>query len=53
MAYDEKQDKKYLNNKNNKDNNNKNVNNECSKKDEKGNCLIPGVYSDSDPIGGG
>jgi hypothetical protein len=27
--------------------------NECPKKDKDGNCLVPGVYSDSDPIGGG
>lgn len=26
--------------------------NECPEKDENGNCLVPGVYSDSDPIGG-
>ena len=26
--------------------------NECPKKDKDGNCLVPGVYSDSDPIGG-
>lgn len=29
--------------------NNKN----CPKKDKDGNCLVPGVHSDSDPIGGG
>lgn len=28
-------------------------NNECPKKDADGNCLVPGVYRDSDPIGGG
>lgn len=28
-------------------------NNECPRKDKDGNCLVPGVYSDSDPIGGG
>ncbi|MFA5528323.1 MAG: hypothetical protein WC996_06865 [Peptostreptococcales bacterium] len=27
--------------------------NECPIKDEDGNCIVPGVYSDSDPIGGG
>ena len=27
--------------------------NECPKKDKDGNCLEPGVYSDSEPIGGG
>jgi len=27
--------------------------NECPQKDQDGNCLAPGVYSDSDPIGGG
>ena len=27
--------------------------NECPEKDEEGNCLVPGTYSDSDPIGGG
>ena len=27
--------------------------NECPKKDKDGNCLVPGVYSDSDEIGGG
>ena len=27
--------------------------NECPKKDKDGNCLVPGIYSDSDPIGGG
>lgn len=27
--------------------------NECPKKDKDGNCLVPGVYSDSEPIGGG
>lgn len=27
--------------------------NECPKKDKDGNCLVPGAYSDSDPIGGG
>lgn len=27
--------------------------NECPEKDKEGNCLVPGVYSDSDPIGGG
>jgi len=27
--------------------------NECPIKDKNGNCLIPGIYSDSDPIGGG
>jgi hypothetical protein len=26
---------------------------ECPKKDKDGNCLVPGVYSDSDDIGGG
>lgn len=26
--------------------------NECPEKDEDGNCLVPGVYSDSEPIGG-
>ncbi len=26
--------------------------NECPKKDADGNCLTPGSYSDSDPIGG-
>jgi hypothetical protein len=26
--------------------------NECPKKDQDGNCLVPGVYSDSDEIGG-
>ncbi|WP_280634210.1 hypothetical protein [Anaerovorax sp. IOR16] len=29
------------------------VNNECPEKDKDGNCLTPGVFSDSDPIGGG
>jgi hypothetical protein len=34
--------------------NNKNkLQNECPKKDKDGNCLVPGVYSDSDEIGGG
>ena len=28
-------------------------NGECPKKNKDGNCLVPGVYSDSDPIGGG
>lgn len=33
---------------------NKNLqNNECPVKDEDGNCLAPGTYGDSDPIGGG
>lgn len=27
--------------------------NECPAKDKDGNCLVPGVYSDSDEIGGG
>jgi len=27
--------------------------NECPKKDKDGNCLVPGVYRDSDEIGGG
>lgn len=27
--------------------------NESPKKDKNGNSLVPGVYSDSDPIGGG
>lgn len=27
--------------------------NECPEKDQDGNCLVPGAYSDSDPIGGG
>lgn len=27
--------------------------NECPKKDKDGNCLVPGAYGDSDPIGGG
>lgn len=27
--------------------------NECPEKDQDGNCLVPGVYSDSDEIGGG
>ncbi|WP_279286663.1 hypothetical protein [Aminipila terrae] len=27
--------------------------NECPVKDKDGNCLVPGAYSDSDPIGGG
>lgn len=27
--------------------------NESPKKDKDGNSLVPGVYSDSDPIGGG
>jgi len=26
--------------------------NECPKKDKDGNCLVPGIYSDSDPVGG-
>ena len=26
--------------------------NECPKKDKDGNCLVPGVYSDSEPVGG-
>ena len=26
--------------------------NKCPKKDKDGNCLVPGVYSDSDEIGG-
>lgn len=26
---------------------------ECPKRDKDGNCLVPGTYSDSDPIGGG
>jgi len=26
--------------------------NECPEKDEDGNCLTPGSFSDSDPIGG-
>ena len=26
--------------------------NECPKKDKDGNCLVPGVYRDSDEIGG-
>lgn len=29
-----------------------NQKNECPKKDKDGNCLVPGVYSDSDEIGG-
>jgi hypothetical protein len=29
----------------------KNTDNECPQKDGD-NCLVPGVYSDSDPIGG-
>lgn len=29
------------------------ITNECPKKDKDGNCLVPGVYSDSDEIGGG
>ncbi len=28
-------------------------NNECPKKDKDGNCLVQGVYNDSEPIGGG
>lgn len=31
----------------------KDLDNKCPHKDEDGNCLVPGVYSDSDPIGGG
>lgn len=27
--------------------------NECPEKDKDGNCLVPGIYSDSDAIGGG
>jgi hypothetical protein len=27
--------------------------NECPKKDKDGNCVVPGTYSDSEPIGGG
>lgn len=27
--------------------------NECPEKDEDGNCLVPGVYRDSNEIGGG
>lgn len=27
--------------------------NECPEKDQEGNCLVDGVFSDSDPIGGG
>lgn len=27
--------------------------NQCPEKDEEGNCLTPGTYSDSEPIGGG
>jgi hypothetical protein len=26
--------------------------NECPVKDEDGNCLVPGTFSDSEPIGG-
>lgn len=36
-----------------KNSNNKIKNGDCPKKDKDGNCLVPGVYSDSDPIGGG
>jgi hypothetical protein len=32
---------------------NKDQTNECPKNDNDGNCLVPGVYSDSDEIGGG
>lgn len=32
---------------------NNNQQNACPKKDKDGNCLVPGTYSDSDPIGGG
>ncbi|MBE6034487.1 MAG: hypothetical protein E7222_07265 [Clostridiales bacterium] len=27
--------------------------NECPEKDKDGNCLVPGAYRDSEPIGGG
>ena len=27
--------------------------NECPEKDKDGNCIVPGTYSDSEPIGGG
>ncbi len=48
MKNNEKQNKKHLSEKN------KNANsNECPVKDKDGNCLVPGVYSDSEPIGGG
>lgn len=30
-----------------------NKTNECPKKDKDGNCQIPGVYGDSEAIGGG
>ncbi|WP_313346568.1 hypothetical protein [Sedimentibacter sp.] len=34
--------------------NNKSIySNECPVKDADGNCLVPGVFSDSDEIGGG
>lgn len=29
------------------------IKNECPEKDADGNCLVPGVYSDSETIGGG
>lgn len=35
------------------ENNKMNQLNECPKKDKEGNCLVPGVYRDSDEIGGG
>lgn len=47
MANNEKKIEDQLKQKNNK------YNNACPKKDKDGNCLVPGFYSDSDPIGGG
>lgn len=46
MKKNEKQDKKQLKEQ-------KNDTNECPIKDKDGNCLVPGVYNDSEPIGGG
>ena len=48
MKDNKKQNKEQL-----KEQNNNNETNECPIKDEDGNCLVPGVYNDSDPIGGG
>lgn len=50
MPKDKKQNKARMND---EIENNRFENNECPKKDKDGNCLVPGVHSDSDPIGGG
>lgn len=56
MLKDKKKNKKDLSQGDNplsNKSNNSTQSNECPIKDEDGNCIVPGVYSDSDPIGGG